>query len=165
MSMFRNSLMKVQDPFYFDFSKQQDNEIWYITFSNKKLECPTYYSNENDFLIGFNIDTRYPSFEIVPNDANNTYDNGIGVITYNTSRLITLGDNALNSNDIYIISFPQYFNKINYYSLNTFRNPILIFKNTDNITLSRFFTNPTVYINPNTRIYDYTPRNIIKRKL
>lgn len=30
--------MMVQDPFYIDFSKQLDNEIWYTTFDNKKLE-------------------------------------------------------------------------------------------------------------------------------
>lgn len=78
--MFRNSLMKVQDPFYFDFSEQLDNEIWYITFSNKKLKYPNSYINENDFLIGFNIDNYYPLFEIVPKDANHSYNNGIGVI-------------------------------------------------------------------------------------
>ncbi len=78
--MFRNSLMKVQDPFYFDFSNQQDNEIWYITFSNKKLECPDNYSNKNNFLIGYDLDTYYPHNEIVPNNTYHSYNNGIGVI-------------------------------------------------------------------------------------
>lgn len=97
--------MMVQDPFYIDFSKQQKNEIWYITFSNKKLKCPKYY-NENDFLIGSNLNYYYPSYEIIPDSAEHRYNNGIGVITYNTPRLITLGSTALRSNDIYnIISF------------------------------------------------------------
>jgi len=38
MSKLRNSLMMVQDPFYIDFSKQPDNEIWYITFDNNHIK-------------------------------------------------------------------------------------------------------------------------------
>lgn len=30
--------MMVQDPFYFDFSKQPDNEIWYTTIDNKPIK-------------------------------------------------------------------------------------------------------------------------------
>ena len=30
--------MMVQDPFYIDFSKQPDNEIWYITFDNNPIK-------------------------------------------------------------------------------------------------------------------------------
>jgi len=38
MSKLRSSLMMVQDPFYFDFSKQPDNEIWYTTIDNKLIK-------------------------------------------------------------------------------------------------------------------------------
>lgn len=43
--------MMVQDPFYIDFSKQPDNEIWYITFDNNPIKN-IYNYQENSFFIG-----------------------------------------------------------------------------------------------------------------
>lgn len=40
MPTLRNSLMIVQDPFYIDFSKQPDNEIWYTTENNIPITLP-----------------------------------------------------------------------------------------------------------------------------
>ena len=51
MSKLRNSLMMVQDPFYIDFSKQLDNEIWYTTFDNNPIKNVNNFS-ETKFFVG-----------------------------------------------------------------------------------------------------------------
>jgi len=92
MSMLRNSLMMVQEPFYIDFSKQPDNEIWYTTFDNKKLENNYYYTEGLQFI-------------------KHTYENGIGKIIYN-KPITKLGETAIQLNYINgpklnVISFPK----------------------------------------------------------
>lgn len=43
--------MMVQDPFYIDFSKQPDNEIWYTTFDNNPIKNDNNFS-ETKFFVG-----------------------------------------------------------------------------------------------------------------
>lgn len=102
--------MMVQDPFYFDFSKQPDNEIWYTTIDNKLIKN-IYNQQESSFFIG-NWGAQ-PDLQFV----NHTYENGLGKITYSKS-IIRLGEGALKTNNVKIISFPKQFKQIHAYSLN-----------------------------------------------
>ena len=102
--MFRNSLMMVQDPFYIDFSTQPDNEIWYTTFDNKKLEN-TFRKSDDLYFKGIDYYTEGLQF------IKHTYENGIGKIIYNKPITI-LGESAIQLNYINgpklnVISFPK----------------------------------------------------------
>lgn len=93
--------MMVQDPFYIDFSKQPDNEIWYITFDNNPIKN-IYNYQENSFFIG--RWGKQPDLQFVKH----IYENGLGKIIYN-KPIIKLGENSLKTNNVKIISFPKQF--------------------------------------------------------
>lgn len=102
--------MMVQDPFYIDFSKQPDNEIWYITFDNNLIKN-IYNYQENSFFIG--RWGKQPDLQFVKH----IYENGLGKIIYN-KPIIKLGENSLKTNNVKIISFPKQFKYIYAYCLN-----------------------------------------------
>lgn len=102
--------MMVQDPFYIDFSKQPDNEIWYITFDNNLIKN-IYNYQENSFFIG--RWGKQPDLQFVKH----IYENGLGKIIYN-NPIIRLGESALKTNNVKIISFPKQFKQIHAYCLN-----------------------------------------------
>lgn len=111
--------MMVQDPFYFDFSKQPDNEIWYTTFDNKKLENNSGKSDDLYFK-GINYYTEGLQF------IKHTYENGIGKIIYN-KPITKLGEfafqlNYRNGPKLNVISFPKQFYNFQAYCFNQYDN-------------------------------------------
>ena len=158
--------MMVQDPFYFDFSKQPDNEIWYTTIDNKPIKN-SYNQQESSFFIGYW--GKQPDLQFV----NHTYENGLGKIIYSKS-IIRLGEKALNTNNVKIISFPKQFKQIHAYCLN-YRSsnmyqlqfqPIGIFNvinNTINISVNSVIFYHTYVKNNVTFNGSYKPSVIIVR--
>lgn len=154
--------MMVQDPFYIDFSKQPDNEIWYITFDNNPIKN-IYNYQENSFFIG--RWGKQPDLQFVKH----IYENGLGKIIYN-KPIIKLGENSLKTNNVKIISFPKQFKYIYAYCLNygTQSNlPIIgifnVINNTVNISLNSVIFYQT-YVKTNVTFNgSYIPPVIIVR--
>ena len=154
--------MMVQDPFYIDFSKQPDNEIWYITFDNNPIKN-IYNYQENSFFIG--RWGKQPDLQFVKH----IYENGLGKIIYN-KPIIKLGENSLKTNNVKIISFPKQFKYIYSYCLNygTYSKlPIIgifnVINNTVNISLNSVIFYQT-YVKTNVTFNgSYIPPVIIVR--
>ena len=134
--------MMVQDPFYIDFSKQPDNEIWYITFDNNPIKN-IYNYQENSFFIG--RWEKQPDLQFVKH----IYENGLGKIIYN-KPIIKLGENSLKTNNVKIISFPKQFKYIYAYCLNYGTQSKLPIIGIFNVI------NNTVNISPNSVIFYQT---------
>lgn len=134
--------MMVQDPFYIDFSKQPDNEIWYITFDNNPIKN-IYNYQENSFFIG--RWGKQPDLQFVKH----IYENGLGKIIYN-KPIIKLGENSLKTNNVKIISFPKQFKYIYAYCLNYGTQSKLPIIGIFNVI------NNTVNISPNSVIFYQT---------
>lgn len=154
--------MMVQDPFYIDFSKQPDNEIWYITFDNNPIKN-IYNYQENSFFIG--RWGKQPDLQFVKH----IYENGLGKIIYN-KPIIKLGENSLKTNNVKIISFPKQFKYIYAYCLNygtQSKLPIIgifnVINNTVNISLNSVIFYQT-YVKTNVTFNgSYIPPVIIVR--
>lgn len=154
--------MMVQDPFYIDFSKQPDNEIWYITFDNNPIKN-IYNYQENSFFIG--RWGKQPDLQFVKH----IYENGLGKIIYN-KPIIKLGENSLKTNNVKIISFPKQFKYIYAYCLNygtQYKLPIIgifnVINNTVNISLNSVIFYQT-YVKTNVTFNgSYIPPVIIVR--
>lgn len=154
--------MMVQDPFYIDFSKQPDNEIWYITFDNNPIKN-IYNYQENSFFIG--RWEKQPDLQFVKH----IYENGLGKIIYN-KPIIKLGENSLKTNNVKIISFPKQFKYIYAYCLNygtQSKLPIIgifnVINNTVNISLNSVIFYQT-YVKTNVTFNgSYIPPVIIVR--
>ena len=154
--------MMVQDPFYIDFSKQPDNEIWYITFDNNPIKN-IYNYQENSFFIG--RWGKQPDLQFVKH----IYENGLGKIIYN-KPIIKLGENSLKTNNVKIISFPKQFKYIYAYCLNygtQSKLPIIgifnVINNTVNIPLNSVIFYQT-YVKTNVTFNgSYIPPVIIVR--
>ena len=158
--------MIVQDPFYFDFSKQPDNEIWYITSDNNPIKNSFNLQESSFFIGGWG---KQPDLQFIKH----IYENGLGKIIYN-KPIIKLGENSLKTNNVKIISFPKQFTQIHAYcltygSINMYQpqfQPIGIFNiinNTINIATNSVIFYQT-YIKNNV-IFNgsYMPRVIIVR--
>lgn len=121
--------MMVQDPFYIDFSKQLDNEIWYTTFDNNPIKNVNNFSETKFFVGGWG---KQSDLQFVKH----TYESGLGKITYN-KPIIRLGESALITNNVSTISFPKQFNQLLAYCLNNslhyYKQIIGIFNITNNI--------------------------------
>lgn len=154
--------MMVQDPFYIDFSKQPDNEIWYITFDNNPIKN-IYNYQENSFFIG--RWGKQPDLQFVKH----IYENGLGKIIYN-KPIIKLGENSLKTNNVKMISFPKQFKYIYAYCLNygtQSKLPIIgifnVINNTVNISLNSVIFYQT-YVKTNVTFNgSYIPPVIIVR--
>lgn len=114
MSTYRRRLMMLSEKYIMgiDFSKQPDNEIWYITRDGQKLE------EGFDFIGGYN---KQRDLEVV----SHTYENGIGKIVYNTN-VVRLGESAFKvkgylEKQALLISLPRKLTFIAAYSFQTNR--------------------------------------------
>lgn len=148
--------MMVQDPFYFDFSKQPDNEIWYTTFDNKKLENNSGKSDDLYFK-GLNYYTEGLQF------IKHTYENGIGKIIYN-KPITKLGETAIQLNyrngpKLNVISFPKQFYNCQAYCFNwyddyaTMRITTIFSISAGNIILGQLSLVPyKIYVQPNVNV-------------
>ena len=165
--------MMVQDPFYFDFSKQPDNEIWYTTFDNKKLENNSGKSDDLYFK-GINYYTEGLQF------IKHTYENGIGKIIYN-KPITKLGESAIQlpifgkQIKLNVISFPKQFYNCQAYCFNQYDDyatmriiaifPIV----TGNIILGQLSLVPyKIYVQPNVNVTIFSTHyntTIIQRRM
>lgn len=154
--------MMVQDPFYIDFSKQPDNEIWYITFDNNPIKNIYNYQENSFFIGGWG---KQPDLQFVKH----IYENGLGKIIYN-KPIIKLGENSLKTNNVKIISFPKQFKYIYAYCLNygtQSKLPIIgifnVINNTVNISINSVIFYQT-YVKTNVTFNEnYIPPVIIVR--
>lgn len=154
--------MMVQDPFYIDFSKQPDNEIWYITFDNNPIKNIYNYQENSFFIGGWG---KQPDLQFVKH----IYENGLGKIIYN-KPIIKLGENSLKTNNVKIISFPKQFKYIYAYCLNygtQSKLPIIgifnVINNTVNISINSVIFYQT-YVKTNVTFNgSYIPPVIIVR--
>lgn len=154
--------MMVQDPFYIDFYKQPDNEIWYITFDNNPIKNIYNYQENSFFIGGWG---KQPDLQFVKH----IYENGLGKIIYN-KPIIKLGENSLKTNNVKIISFPKQFKYIYAYCLNygtQSKLPIIgifnVINNTVNISLNSVIFYQT-YVKTNVTFNgSYIPPVIIVR--
>ena len=165
--------MMVQDPFYFDFSKQPDNEIWYTTFDNKKLENNSGKSDDLYFK-GINYYTEGLQF------IKHTYENGIGKIIYN-KPITKLGETAIQlpifgkQIKLNVISFPKQFQFISAYCFNwyddyakTHITAIFQVKNTSIILGQLSLVPYKIYVQPNVNVNIYSTHyntTIVQRRM
>lgn len=99
MSTFRRRLMTISEKYIFgiDFSKQPDNEIWYISIDGQKLERVS-------FIGGWG---KQQGLEVI----SHVYENGIGKIVYNTD-VERIGESAFrvveySNKQALLISLPR----------------------------------------------------------
>lgn len=141
-----------------DFSKQPNNEIWYITTDERKYEYPEYY------YVG-----RYgkqTNLRVV----SNIYENGIGKILYNVD-VNRLGEDVFrDKGNLLIISFPR---TVNVVSAFCFREgvPYLVLLNNKEVNYNKTYI-PNVlnglFVQPNCAQYytgSFTNINIIEKKI
>lgn len=114
MSTFRRRLMTISEKYIFgiDFSKQPDNEIWYISVDGKKLEW-------ENFIGGWGYQK---GLEVV----SHVYENGIGKIVYNADVKI-LGESAFRVlerkyKQALLISLPRKVRNIQAWALDSVTN-------------------------------------------
>lgn len=114
MSIFRRKLMMLSEKYIMgiDFSKQPDNEIWYITTDGQKLE------EDFDFIGGYG---KQRGLEVI----SHTYENGIGKVVYNADVKV-LGESAFKvkgylKKQALLISLPRKLTYIAAYSFQTNR--------------------------------------------
>lgn len=97
-----------------DFSKQPDNEIWYISVDGQKLESV-------NFIGGWG---KQQGLEVV----SHVYENGIGKVVYNTD-VETLGESAFrvvnyNLKQVLLISLPRKLSSMGAWSFNSVTNQL-----------------------------------------
>lgn len=149
MSSYRRRLAAIANKLIcgIDFSKQPDNEIWYITTDGQKAKSilPTYEGQTMTVL-------------------SHTYENGIGKITYKED-LIDIGQRVLQDNNIILSSMPKKVKKISNYCCN---GKILILHNEQKVVFSMLYLQQsgTLYVQPNcARYYKDFSYNVIEKKI
>ena len=131
-----------------DFSKQPDNELWYITTDGKKVNSvlPSYGGQKMTVL-------------------SHTYENGIGKITYK-EILVKIGERILQDSNLILTSMPKHVTNIQSYCC---AGKILILLNNQKVNLSnRIYLNRNgnLYVQPNcTELYKEFPYNVIEKKI
>lgn len=139
-----------------DFSKQPNNEIWYITEEGKKINIA------NEYLIG--QWGKQNDLQVV----SHTYENGVGKIRYNVD-VRSIGENFLYiDRTVLLVSLPRVVNVVNAYSFRAGVN-YLIFLN-DKLVWYLFKPNvlKALYVQPNCAQYyknSYPNINIIEKKI
>ena len=131
-----------------DFSKQPDNELWYITTDGQKAKSilPTYGGQAMTVL-------------------SHTYENGVGKITYKED-LVIIGERVLQDNNMILSSMPKKVKEISSYCC---AGKILILHNEQKVNLSsRIYLNRNgkLYVQPNcAKFYKDFSYNVIERAI
>ncbi len=78
-----------------DFSKQPDNELWYITTNGQKAD-----SSERNLIGGYG---KQEGLQVI----SHTYENGIGKVRYNAD-ILKFGEGFFNDGkNIFVVSIPR----------------------------------------------------------
>lgn len=149
MSSYRRRLAAIANKLIcgVDFSKQPDNEIWYITTDGQKAKSilPTY---------GGQIITV----------LSHTYENGLGKITYK-EILVNIGERILQDGNILLSSMPKKVIKINHYCCS---GKILILHNEQKVEFNRLYLEKggKLYVQPDcAKFYKDFLYNVIEKKI
>ena len=145
-----------------DFSKQPDNEVWYITRDNKKYTKP---NNSVFYTGGWG---KQVGLEVV----NHTYENGLGKVTYNVP-VNRIGESAFRNVPSLLISTPKTCKQVGAWSLSNsyIKVDYLIILCKDRRSI---FSSQLVHIHEpknmivmpgNIDYYKYIPSNIIERNM
>lgn len=87
-----------------DFSKQPDNELWYITTDGQKVD-----SSERNLMGGYN---KQEGLSVV----SHTYENGVGKVRYNAD-VVRYGEGVFRFvNNCLLVSVPRKVSLINAFS-------------------------------------------------
>ena len=135
--------MIVQDPFYIDFSKQPDNEIWYTTENNIPITLPNNVTTQQFYVgdWGKQADLQF---------VNSTYENGLGKIIYNKPYII-MGERSFNpvKTNVLILSLPRQFKQINAYCFSFQKIKELVFLSNNKVYVNMVsLTGNTLYVQP-----------------
>lgn len=131
-----------------DFSKQPDNELWYVTINGQKI-------------VSISPVLSFGGQELTV--LSHSYENGIGKITYN-GTLVEIGSRVLQDPIVILSSMPKKVQKINDYCC---FGKILILQNKEKVNLGYLYLNrATIYVQPNcAKLYKEIPYNIIEKKI
>ncbi|MBF1491459.1 MAG: hypothetical protein HXN76_01880 [Prevotella pallens] len=149
MSSYRRHLAAIANKLIcgIDFSKQPDNELWYITTDGQKAKSilPTYGGQTMTVL-------------------SHTYENGIGKVTYKED-LVNIGQRVLQDNNLILVSMPKKVINIGIYCCN---GKILILHNEQKVVFNMLYLQQsgTLYVQPNcARYYKDFSYNVIEKKI
>ena len=141
-----------------DFSKQPNNEVWYITTDGEK-----HVASENDFIGQYG---KQGGLQVV----SNTYENGIGKVRYNVD-VNRLGESLFPRKfNLFLVSFPRSVSVISAFSFGE-GVPYLVFLYDKGVNYN-IEHNPNIlkglYVQPNCAQYYkslYSNINIIEKKI
>lgn len=149
MSSYRRRLATIANKLIcgIDFSKQPDNEFWYITTDGQKAKSilPTYGGQKMTLL-------------------SHTYENGIGKVTYKED-LVDIGQRVLQDNNLILVSMPKKVIEIGNYCC---AGKILILHNVQKVIFGSLYLSQssTLYVQPNcARYYKDFSYNVIEKKI
>lgn len=162
MSMFRRRMMMQANKLIcgIDFSGQPDNELWYITTDNSKID------NDSDInLIG--TYGKQVGLQVV----SHTYENGLGKVRYN-APLERLGENVFQDTaKLQCVSIPRKVTSVAAYcfcysSAHVIENMVLL-PSKQVLFNSAFPPNvKKIYIQPGcSQYYNIYPYSIIEKKI
>lgn len=145
-----------------DFSKQPENELWYITTDGQKVD-----SSERNLIGGYG---KQEGLQVV----SHTYENGIGKVRYNTD-VVKYGEETFRFvQNCLLVSLPRKVSFINAFCfgnnvLNAIEYLVLLNRNevAYNIQFKPILKN-ALYVQPNCAKYykkDYPNINIIEKKI
>ena len=141
-----------------DFSKQPDNELWYITTNGQKVD-----NSERNLIGGYG---KQEGLQVV----SHTYENGIGKVRYNADVLKFGEDFFNNGKNIFVVSIPRKVLKIYSFSLgegSPIDNLVLLSSGETNLqTNFRPQIKGNVYVQPDcAQYYKVFNFNIIEKKI
>ena len=140
-----------------DFSKQPDNELWYITTDGQKLEGVDFIGNWN----------KQQGLEVV----SHSYENGIGKVRYNTN-VVKYGEGVLRYvRNCLLVSVPRSVRLINAFCFgeDNYQIDYLVFLRADRINYSTSHKpkiKKATFVMPGcTKFYEGNLTNVIEKKL
>lgn len=160
MSSYRRRLAAIANKLIcgVDFSKQPDNELWYITTDGQKVD-----SSEKKIIGGYG---KQEGLQVV----SHTYENGIGKVRYNAD-IAKFGEDFFNNGkDVIVVSIPRKVVRVSSFSLGE-GSPIdnLVLLSSGKTELQTNFrpkVKGNVYVQPNcTQYYKAFNFNIIEKKI
>lgn len=160
MSSYRRRLAAIANKLIcgIDFSKQPDNELWYITLDGQKVD-----NSEINLMGGYG---RQEGLQVV----SHTYENGMGKVRY-SADVAKFGENVFNNGkDVIVVSIPRKVLEIYSFSLGE-GSPIdnLVLLSSGETELQTSFrpkVKGNVYVQPNcAKYYKAFNFNIIEKKI
>lgn len=144
-----------------DFSKQPDNELWYITLDGQKVD-----SSEKNLIGGYG---KQDGLQVI----SHTYENGIGKVRY-SADVVRYGEDVFRFvKNCLLISVPRKVVRSNAFCFGEHNYEIeyLVLLNSEEVSLHTYFKpyiKNALYVQPNCAQYykkDFPNINIIEKKI